>query len=58
MENTIKRQIDELIYKHKTQAELLLKLINHENTSIQETEKYLSCRRFIVGFISDLKSIK
>lgn len=48
----------ELIEKYETKSKVLLGVINHpENTKIV-VEKAMACRRFVQGFLSDLKNIK
>lgn len=45
----------EMIKKYETMAKTLLDVINHKDINHIELEKSLACRRFVVGFLYDLK---
>ena len=45
----------ELIKKYETMAKTLLDVINHPETDEIQLEKTMACRRFVVGFLTDLK---
>ena len=45
----------EMIKKYETMAKTLLDVINHKEVDEIELEKALACRRFVVGFLYDLK---
>ena len=47
----------ELIEKYKTMSETLLDVINHPKTDEAELQKAMACRRFVVGFLSDIVNI-
>ena len=44
-----------MIKKYETMSKTLLELISLEGLGEIELEKYLACRRFVVGFLYDLK---
>ena len=48
----------ELIAKYEIQAETLLKVIQHKKSTVEEIDKAAIARRFVVGFLDDLKFIK
>ena len=49
--------IKDLIRKNEMQSETIASLINHKDTNKKDKEKYEACRRFVQGFISDLKNL-
>jgi len=49
--------VKELIRKNEIQFETITSLINHKDTSKKDKEKYEACRRFVQGFITDLKNL-
>ena len=49
--------IKDLIRKNEIQSETITSLINHKDTLKKDKEKYEACRRFVQGFISDLKNL-
>ena len=46
-----------LIEKYETQAKMLLDVITHNDTTEENKETAAACRRFVMGFIYDLKNI-
>jgi len=55
MENA---QILELIEINEIKSRTITALINHEDTTQEQLDRCLACRRLIRSFISELKSIK
>jgi len=53
----MKNQIKELIEINEIKSKTITDLIQHKETPEEEIEKLLACRRFIRGFISELKNI-
>jgi len=45
-----------LIEKYETQAKMLLDVITHNDTTEENKETAAACRRFVMGFIYDLKN--
>ena len=52
-----KKQINNLIEINKIKLKTITDLIQHEKTPDEDKDKLLSCRRFIKGFIDELKSL-
>ena len=52
------KKFKEVIEKYKIQAQVLLDVINHPETTDIEREKASACRRFVINFICDLRKIK
>lgn len=50
--------MEEIIEKYKIQAQTLLDLISHSETSEVDREKAAVCRRFVRGFITDLEHLE
>ena len=49
--------IKDLIRKNEIQSKTITSLINNKDTTENDREKYEACRRFVQGFISDLKNL-
>ena len=47
----------DLIEKYETQAEVLLKIMQSTYSNEEEIEKAAAARRFVTGFIYDLKAL-
>ena len=54
----IELDMNELIKKYEIQAEVLLKLMQLQNSTEEEIETASVARRFVTGFIYDLKILK
>ena len=48
--------MNELIKKYEIKAKTLLEIIQHTETDEVQLEKTMACRRFVMGFLNDLRN--